>query len=117
MKLFPLPICRNYLVRVLALLFSLMFLGRVHAQPTIVSTVPTSGASGISLSAAVIITFSEPMNNSVTTADFITSNPYQDLPTSPSWNADNTVLTCTPTPEVASAPVAVLVTVRPSNVI
>ena len=97
MKLFPLPIGRSYLVRVLALLFSLMFLGRVHAQPTIVSTVPPNGASGVSPSAAVIITFSEPMNNSVTTADFVSSNPYEELTTSPSWNADNTVLTCTPT--------------------
>jgi methionine-rich copper-binding protein CopC len=97
MKLFPVPIGRNYLVRVFALLFSLMSLGRAHAQPTIVSTVPPTGASGVSLSAAVIITFSEAMSNSVTMAYFVASDPYELLPTSLSWSTDNTVLTCTPT--------------------
>ena len=68
MNLFAFPIRRNYLVRVLVLLLSLMSLERAHAQPTIVSTVPPTGASGVPLSAAVVITFSEAMNTSVTLA-------------------------------------------------
>jgi Bacterial Ig-like domain len=97
MKHFHLPIGGNYLVRVFALLFSLMSLGRAYAAPTIVSTVPASGASGVALSAAVIITFSEAMNTGVTTASFLASGPYEYVPTSLSWSAGNTVLTCTPT--------------------
>ena len=97
MKLFPFPVGRNHLVRVFALLFSLMSLGRVHAQPTIVSTVPPTGASGVPLSAAVIITFSEAMDTSVTRAYLFDPTTIQILPASLSWSADNTVLTCTPT--------------------
>lgn len=97
MKLVPLLIGRNDLVRLFALLFSLMFLGRVHAQPTIVSTDPPNGASGVPLSAALVITFSEAMSNSVTTAYLVDSTTYDILPASLSWSPDNTVLTCTPT--------------------
>ncbi len=97
MKLVPLLIGRNDLVRLFALLFSLMSLGRVHAQPTIVSTVPPNGASGVPLSAALVITFSEAMSNSVTTAYLVDSTTYDILPASLSWSAGNTVLTCTPT--------------------
>ena len=98
MNLFPFPIGRNYLVRVFALLLSLLALGHAHAQPTIVSTVPPTGASGVSRSAAVIITFSEAMNTSLTMAYFFDLTTFQQLPTSLSWSAGNTVLTCTPTP-------------------
>jgi methionine-rich copper-binding protein CopC len=95
MNLFPFPIGRNYLVRVFALLFSLMFLGRALAQPTIVSTVPTNGAHGVPLSATLAITFSEAMNTSTTTPYLVDSITYALLPTSQSWSAGNTVVTCT----------------------
>jgi methionine-rich copper-binding protein CopC len=97
MKLFSLPINRNYLVRLFALLFSLMCLGRVHAQPTIISSVPPTGARGVSLSATVIITFSEAMDTNMTTAYLVDSSTIQLLPASTSWSTGNTVLTCTPT--------------------
>ena len=84
MNLFPFPIGRNYLVRVFALLFSLMFLGRALAQPTIVSTVPTNGAHGVPLSATLAITFSEAMNTSTTTPYLVDSITYALLPTSQS---------------------------------
>ena len=42
MKYFRLPVGRKYLMRVSALLFSLMSLGHAYAAPTIVSTVPAS---------------------------------------------------------------------------
>ena len=97
MTFFPCLIGRNYLAGVLALLLSLMHVGRVDAQPTIVSTVPPSGASGVSPSAALVITFSEAMNTSVTVAYLVDSTTYGFLPASLAWSAGNTVLTCTPT--------------------
>ncbi len=97
MNLVPFPIGRNSLVRVFAVLFSLMSLGRAHAQPTIVSNVPTNGATGVPLSAALVITFSEAMNTSETTAFLYDQTIPQVLWPSLSWSAGNTVLTCTPT--------------------
>ena len=96
MNLVPFPIGRNSLVRVFAVLFSLMSLGRAHAQPTIVSNVPTNGATGVPLSAALVITFSEAMNTSETTAFLYDQTIPQVLWPSLSWSAGNTVLTCTP---------------------
>lgn len=97
MNLFAFPIRPNYLVRVFVLLLSLMSLERAHAQPTIVSTVPPTGASGVPVSAAVVITFSEAMNTSVTLAYLFDSTTLELLPAPLSWSAGNTVLTCTPT--------------------
>ncbi|MGO8926332.1 MAG: Ig-like domain-containing protein [Limisphaerales bacterium] len=97
MNLFAFAFRRNYLVNVLALLLSLMSLGRAHAQPTIVSTVPPTGASGVSLSAAVVITFSEAMNTNLTLAYLFDSSTLELLSASLSWSAGNTVLACTPT--------------------
>ena len=97
MKLFAFPIRRNYLVRVLVLLLSLMSLERAHAQPTIVSTVPPTSASGVPLAAAVVITFSEAMNTSVTLAYLFDSTTLELLSAPLSWSLENTVLTCTPT--------------------
>src|ERR1035437_2717332 len=87
MKLFAFPIHRNYLVRVLVLLLSLMSLERAHAQPTIVSTVPPTGASGVPVSATVVITFSEAMNTSVTLAYLFDSTTLELLPATLSWSA------------------------------
>ena len=97
MSLFPFPIGRNYLVQVSAVLFSLMSLGRAHADPTIVSNVPTNGATGVALSAAVVIRFSEHMDISVTMAYLRDPSTPGLLPSSLSWSGGNTVLTCTPT--------------------
>jgi len=68
----------------------------MHAAPTIVSTAPPNNATNVPPLAAVVITFSEPMNTSVTIAYLFTSNPYEYLPASLAWSAGNTVLTCTP---------------------
>ena len=96
MNLFPEPKGTSHVVRVLILAFSLMPVGRIHAQPVIVSTDPTSGASGVPTSAALVITFSEAMNTSLTLPFLFDGTTYQDLPESSSWSAGNTVLTCTP---------------------
>ena len=92
----PFPTGRSYLIPVVALLGSLMFLVHAPAAPTIVSTMPTNGATGVPLSAVVVITFSEPMNTSVTIAFLLDSTTYQLLPASSSWTVGNRVLTCTP---------------------
>lgn len=97
MHLFPEPKGTSHVVRVLILAFSLMPVGRIHAQPVIVSTDPTSGASGVPTSAALVITFSEAMNTSLTLPFLFDGATYQGLPESSSWSAGNTVLTCTPT--------------------
>lgn len=95
MKHLPLAAGRKHADRVLASLFLLMSLGRVLAQPTIVSTVPPNGAAGVPLSASLAITFSEVMSNT-TTAYLVDSVTYAHLDISSSWSAGNTVLTCTP---------------------
>jgi hypothetical protein len=96
MKLFAFAIRRNYLVRGLVLLLSLMALERAHAQPAIVSAVPPTGANGVPPSAAVVLTFSEAMNTSVTLAYLFDSTTFELLPAALSWSAGDTVLTCTP---------------------
>jgi methionine-rich copper-binding protein CopC len=96
MNLFAFAVRPNYLVRVLVLLLSLMSLERAHAQPTIVSTVPPPGASGVPVSATVVITFSEAMNTSVTLAYLFDSTTVELLPATLSWSGGDTVLTCTP---------------------
>lgn len=97
MNHFALPIRRSYLVGGLVLLVALMSLERACAQPTIVTTDPPSGASGVPVSTAVVLTFSEAMNTSVTLAYLFDSSTLELLPASLSWSAGNTVLTCTPT--------------------
>jgi hypothetical protein len=92
------PIRRSYPVRMLAALFALIALGCVHAAPTIVSTDPPAGATGVSPATSVVITFSEAMDTSLTFATFLASNPVEYVPTSQAWSAGNSVLTCTPTP-------------------
>jgi hypothetical protein len=67
------------------------------AQPTIVSTVPPDSAGGVSASAAVVFTFSEPMDTAQTSVQFVTS-AFTTLTATEAWSAGNTVLTCTPTP-------------------
>ncbi|MGD0411683.1 MAG: Ig-like domain-containing protein [Verrucomicrobiota bacterium] len=82
----------------LALITFLLAFTRAQAQPTIVSTVPTTGAAGVSTTAAVVFTFSEAMDTTATTATFYNESPFAMLTTSPVWSAGNTVLSCTPSP-------------------
>jgi hypothetical protein len=92
-----------YLAPVLALTASVLCFATVQAQPTIVSTVPTSGATGVSTTAEVVFTFSEAMDTTATSAQFIDiSNPLNPFPTTQTWNPSGTVLTCTPNPAFPS---------------
>jgi len=71
---------------------------QAQAQPTILSTTPISGATGVSTTAAVVFTFSEAMDTNATTAMLYSTSPYALLTTTPVWSAGNTVLSCTPNP-------------------
>ena len=97
MKLFPERMRSSCVVLVLILAIFLMPAGRMHAQPVIVSTDPASGANGVPISASLVVTFSEPMNTSLTVPYLFDGTTYQILPETSSWSAGNTVLTCTPT--------------------
>ena len=80
-------------------LAAVLFFGSqiASAQPTIVSTAPPDSAGGVSTSAAVVFTFSEPMNTAHTSIQFFTPGGAM-LTTTEAWSAGNTVLTCTPSP-------------------
>jgi hypothetical protein len=73
------------------------------AQPTILSTVPTNGATDVSPAAAVVFTFSTNMNPTTTTAFFNDVTAEDESPSvNAVWSAGNTVLTCTPSPDFAN---------------
>jgi Bacterial Ig-like domain len=76
--------------------FCLMGLQSVRAQPTIISTDPTNGETGVSPSAMLVITFSQPMDPSVTLAEFPLLTNVQAI--AYSWGANNTVFSYTPVP-------------------
>src|SRR5262249_32040862 len=80
-----------------SVLFLLAGLRMASADPTIVSTVPANLAAGVSPTAAVVFTFSEPMDTANTEALFLVP-PFTTLTTTAAWSANDTVLTCTPTP-------------------
>ena len=85
------------------LVITIAMVWHAHAQPVIVSTVPANGASGVSPSAAVVFTFSEQMDTVLTFAQFFdASSPFTPLPVNSSWSANDTVLTCTPSPPFPS---------------
>src|SRR5260370_30089169 len=69
-----------------------------QAQPFIISTVPDDFATGVSPSAPVVFTFSDPMDTNQTTAQFHDSSTFITYPTSHDWSTSNTLLTCTPAP-------------------
>ena len=79
------------------LLFSLEGLAPAQTEPTIISNFPPNFATGVSPSAPVVFTFSEPMDPDQTEAGFLDSATFNSLETTPAWSAGNTVLTCTPT--------------------
>ena len=91
---------RSIVIRAGLLVLALALARSTQAQtePTIVSTVPPNFSTGVSPSAAVVFTFSEPMDPDATSADFFDSTTFNTLPTSPVWSSGNKVLTCTPTP-------------------
>lgn len=93
---------RNHRSSLLALIVSLTGLASAQAQPFIVSTVPANFATGVSPSAAVVITFNEEMDTAVTVAQFLDSATFMSLPVSSVWTDGNKVLTCTPTPAFPS---------------
>ncbi|HLH55898.1 MAG TPA: Ig-like domain-containing protein [Verrucomicrobiae bacterium] len=88
-RLFNLP--AKWAVVLTALLFSAV---QGLAQTTVTPN-PADGATGVSRSAAVVFTFSGPMNSSSTSA-FFQSPPSTFYPVTSTWSAGNTVLTCTP---------------------
>lgn len=82
----------------LTLVGSFLGLTKALAQPTIVSTVPSDGATGVSTTNAVVFTFSEAMDPNATTNLFYDESTFAVLTTTPVWSAGNTVLSCTPSP-------------------
>lgn len=74
------------------------FVTGLEAAPTIVSTVPANGATGVSTTASVVFTFSEAMNTTLTLAQFVDYTSLAVVPTTAVWSAGNTVLTCAPLP-------------------
>ena len=86
---------RNRYVRLLASAGALLCLWQAQAQPTIVSTVPSNGATSVPTNTTVAFTFSTAMNTTLTSAFFLYDGS-SFVSTTPSWSAGNTVLTCTP---------------------
>jgi hypothetical protein len=87
----PKPIAAM-LILALALIGTL----RMQAQPSLNSTTPPDGASGVSTTTTIVFTFSEAMDTNVTAASFLDISPFSFFDTTPSWNAGHTILTCTP---------------------
>lgn len=78
---------------------SLLTGSRCVAAPTILSASPGNGAIGVAPTTPLVLSFSAPMNKSVTTVQFTDlTDPLTPLITSLSWNASGTQLTCTPSP-------------------
>lgn len=86
--------------------FFLSGLSALAQGTTTVTSDPASGATGVSVSAAVVFTFSAAMDTANTSATFYSTTPFGSYPVSESWNAANTVLTCTP---VSSLPANVTI--------
>jgi hypothetical protein len=74
---------------------SLAGLVQTQAAPTILSTVPANGATGVSTTTTVVFTFSEAMDPDEMATLFYDA-AFNFYTTTDSWNAGNTVLTCTP---------------------
>ncbi len=89
---------RQALARLLTLLAWGAFLACVWqaaAAPTILSSAPANGATGVLPTTALTLTFSEAMNTTATTVMVIAGS--QMVAVTPAWNAGKTILTCTPT--------------------
>jgi hypothetical protein len=78
-------------------------LPRGIAQPTLISTVPSNGTTGVSPSAAVVFTFSTAMNtNSAVTYAVFFDESFRSLNTIQTWNSTSNILTCAPSPPFPS---------------
>jgi methionine-rich copper-binding protein CopC len=82
----------------LAVIACLFGVPHANGQPTIVSSVPADLATGVSITAGVVFTFSEAMDTNATSATFLDETTFGLLTVTTNWNAGNTVLTCTPNP-------------------
>jgi hypothetical protein len=81
----------------LGLAHALAILPAAQAQPTLLASVPTNGASGVSVTAPVVFTFSTAMDSSRTSARFMNpSSPLTPLAVNSAWSPDETKLTYTP---------------------
>jgi hypothetical protein len=86
-------------IRLLAIVFFLASLHLALAQPTIISTIPSNGATGVATNAAVVFTFSTAMDTTATTAQFFdVTASFTPASVIPVWSMGDTVLTCTPSP-------------------
>ena len=87
---------------VLALTVLLASLWHAQAQPTLVSSVPATGATSVGPNAAVVFTFSEPMDVDTVAVSFFGTLPQPPYVTNynflQAWNASTNILTCTPSP-------------------
>ncbi|MDD4307637.1 MAG: Ig-like domain-containing protein [Thermoplasmata archaeon] len=70
--------------------------------PTVISIVPADGTDNVALDTHIVITFSEPMDNVSVYSAIQFSPPITCLF---EWNANNTVLTLTPTEDLAESTV------------
>ncbi len=89
---------QHRVVLFLTMLVLLAGLQQAMAQPTIVSSVPANGATGVSPSADVVFTFSTAMDTDSTTTVFFDLNSSSLANVISVWSAGDTVLTCTPSP-------------------
>jgi methionine-rich copper-binding protein CopC len=85
----------NRFATLLALTGFLASLCGAHAAPTITSTVPANGATGVSTTTTIVFTFSEAMDTDATSA-FFYDGAFNVYTTTDTWSAGQTVLTCTP---------------------
>jgi hypothetical protein len=71
-----------------------------QAQPSLLKSTPANNDGGVAVNAAVVFTFSEAMDPSQTSAQFLEAfDPLGgSLAASESWSADHRTLTCTPAP-------------------
>lgn len=92
----------NLSVPLLAAAVALVGLWQVQAQPTLISWVPTTGATGVATNSTVLFTFSEAMDADTVTVSFVSILPqppyYIIYNFTQSWNAGTNILTCTPSP-------------------
>src|SRR5258706_10698189 len=71
---------------------------QAQGQPSLVSVVPADAATGVSPSATVVFTFSDPMDTSATEAQFFDTTGGASVKPTPAWSAGDKVLTYPPPP-------------------
>jgi hypothetical protein len=96
MRTYPRSPLEAGLGRSLLLTWWLISLSWAHAQPIIVSVVPTNMDADVSSNASVVFTFSETMDTNATIVQFMDTSAMQTLDAKTAWNAGDTVVTCTP---------------------